>query len=114
MINNDAPITGTVLPTPITRRQAMAATLTPAVDPVVSEIPIPDPIPTNANPTVADWIKSIAKCILAVVAITVGMLLSLLNGRQTLADVTFVQWLWILSYILMAGGLVWKVPNKTL
>lgn len=114
MINNDSPIPGTTLPAPLTRREALTAYSLPAVDPVANEIPIPDPIPANANPSVVDWIKSIAKCILAVLAITVGMLLSILQGKQTLADVTFVQWLWIASYILMAGGLVWRTPNKTL
>lgn len=111
MLNNDAPIPGTTITAPLTRRDALSAPIDPAT---LASVGIPDPIPVNANPSVVDWFKSIAKCILAVFAIIVGMLLSILQGKQTLADVTFVEWLWIASYVLMAGGLVWRTPNKTL
>jgi hypothetical protein len=84
----------------------------PAVD--VSGVEIPDPIPTGTNPSVVDWIRSIAKSLVATVLVAAGALLTILKDNQTLADVTFVNWLWILTFVILAGHAVWKVPNQTL
>jgi hypothetical protein len=57
------------------------------------------------------WIKYTAKALLTVLAVVVAFLTTILTGNQTLADVTFVQWLICLGLVLGSFGIVYAVPN---
>lgn len=54
----------------------------------------------------------VAKAVAGALAAAVGSLLLVLQGSETLADVSFVEWLTVAGNVLGAFGLVWRVPNK--
>ena len=56
--------------------------------------------------------KQTAKATGGALAVTVGILATILTGNETLADVTFVQWLVIIAAILATWGFVYRIPNK--
>lgn len=58
-----------------------------------------------------DW-RTYAKAIVAGIAATVGALLLVVQGNETLADVTFVEWLTVAGLVLGSYGFVYAVPNK--
>lgn len=60
---------------------------------------------------VLQYLKWTAKAALSALAVVVAFLASILTGNQTLADVTFVQWLVCLGLVLATFGFVYKVPN---
>lgn len=57
------------------------------------------------------WIKYAAKALLSVLAVVIAFLTTILSGNQTLADVTFVQWLICAGLVLGTFGFVYAVPN---
>lgn len=57
------------------------------------------------------WVKYVAKALLTALSVVVTFLTTVLTGNQTLADVTFVQWLLCLGLVLAAFGVVYRVPN---
>lgn len=59
------------------------------------------------------WVKYTAKAILSVLAVVITFLTTILTGNQTLADVTFVQWLICAGLVLATFGFVYAVPNGT-
>jgi len=61
--------------------------------------------------TFVDFAKYAAKALLSVLAVVVTFLATILSGNQTLADVTFVQWLICAGLVLGAFGFVYAVPN---
>lgn len=58
-----------------------------------------------------DW-RTYAKAIVAGIAATIGALLLVVQGNETLADVTFVEWLTVAGLVLGSYGFVYAVPNK--
>lgn len=57
------------------------------------------------------YVLYVAKALGTVLAVVVTFLITILSGDQTLADVTFVQWLICASLVLGAFGFVYAVPN---
>lgn len=57
------------------------------------------------------WVKYTAKACLTALAVAVSYLSGILTGDQTLADVTFQQWLILAGLVLGAWGVVYAVPN---
>jgi heme A synthase len=57
------------------------------------------------------WVKYVAKALLTALAVVITFLTTILTGNQTLADVTFVQWLVCIGLVLSAFGIVYRVPN---
>ena len=57
------------------------------------------------------YAKYVAKALLSVLAVVVTFLVTILTGNQTLADVTFVQWLVCASLVLAFFGFTYAVPN---
>ena len=57
------------------------------------------------------YISYARKAILTALAVVLTNLVTILTGDQNLADVTFVQWLWIALSVLGAFGVTYVVPN---
>ena len=57
------------------------------------------------------FLKYAAKAFANALAIVIASLLMILTDGKNLADVTFVQWLWIAGLILGSWGFVYAVPN---
>lgn len=52
-----------------------------------------------------------AKAVSTALIVVITFLTTVLTGEQTLADVTFVQWLVCAGMVLGAYGVVYAVPN---
>lgn len=61
--------------------------------------------------TALQFVKYAAKAVLSALAVVIAFLATILSGDQTLADVTFVQWLLCTALVLSTFGFVYKVPN---
>lgn len=57
------------------------------------------------------YAKYVAKALLSAVAVVITFLTTILTGNQTLADVTFVQWLICAGLVLASFGFVYAIPN---
>jgi hypothetical protein len=57
------------------------------------------------------YAKYTAKAGLSALAVVVAFLAATLTGDQTLADVTFVQWLVCSGLVLASWGFVYAAPN---
>lgn len=57
------------------------------------------------------WASYVAKALLTVLAVVITFLTTILTGNQTLADVTFVQWLICAGLVLGSFGFVYAIPN---
>lgn len=57
------------------------------------------------------WARYVAKALLTALSVVITFLTTILTGNQTLADVTFVQWLICGGLVLTAFGVVYRVPN---
>lgn len=57
------------------------------------------------------YAKYAAKALLSALAVVLTFLTTILSGNQTLADVTFVQWLICAVLVLGSFGFVYKVGN---
>lgn len=60
---------------------------------------------------VLPYLKWTAKAVSTALIVVITFLTSILTGNQTLADVTFVQWLVCGGLVLGAYGVVYQVPN---
>ena len=58
----------------------------------------------NLNP----YAKSVVTGIMALVA----ALMVVITGNETLADVTFAEWLAVAAAVLATSGVVYAVPNR--
>lgn len=67
--------------------------------------------PTN-SPLVA-FLLWTAKATGSAIAVIIGILCTILSGNESLADVTFVQWLVIAAAVLATWGFVYRIPNKS-
>lgn len=61
--------------------------------------------------TAVKYAKYVAKALLSGLAVVITFLTTILTGNQTLADVTFVQWLVCAGLVLATYGFVYKVGN---
>lgn len=57
-------------------------------------------------------LNSVAKAIAAGLAAVIGSLLLLVQGPDTLADVTQSEWLLVAFNLLGVYGVTWSVPNR--
>lgn len=58
-----------------------------------------------------EYSRYVAKAIATALIVVITFLTTILTGDQTLADVTFVQWLICAGLVLGAYGIVYKTPN---
>lgn len=58
-----------------------------------------------------EYVRWTAKAVSTGLIVVITFLTTILTGNQTLADVTFVQWLVCAGMVLGAYGVVYKVPN---
>lgn len=58
-----------------------------------------------------DW-KVYAKAVVSGLVAAISTLLLLLSGNETLADVTFVEWLIVVLAVASSFGFTYVVPNK--
>lgn len=59
-----------------------------------------------------DKLKPYAKAVASLVVCAAAYLTGVLTGDQTLADVTFVQWLGLVVFAGGAYGITYRVPNQ--
>lgn len=57
------------------------------------------------------YIQYVAKALATALVITLTFLTTVLSGNQSLADVTFVQWLLCALLVLGGFGFTYVIPN---
>ncbi len=61
--------------------------------------------------TFMEYVRWTAKAVATALIVVITFLTTILSGDQTLADVTFVQWMICAGLVLGAYGVVYKTPN---